>query len=79
MQNSDPHRRAWKMGVASAMVLAVIGTGGASMLITTSFVMLYPELEPPSRTGLLGRGAALWLSTWLLSGLALKAGEKIRR
>ena len=79
MQNSYPHRRAWRMGVASAMVLAVIGTGGASILITTSFVMLYPEFEPPSRTGLLGLAAALWLSTWLLSALALKAAEKIRR
>ena len=25
MQNSYPHRRAWRMGVAIAMVLAVIG------------------------------------------------------
>ena len=79
MQKRYPHRRAWRIGVVIAMGLTVIGSGGASMVITTSFFMLYPELETPGRTGLLALAAALWLSMWLLSGLALKAGQQIRR
>ena len=78
MARYDPHRTAWRTGVAIAGMAAAVGTAGASVFITSTFFTFFPDIQPPGTTTIWGLAAGLWLATWMLSGLALQTGDCLK-